>query len=64
MKNPFMEVEGGGINEEGGKKFGRGMEKFNHLTTSVSLKEGDNLALEWRGVLLKMFNRNNPDYFF
>lgn len=26
-----MEVEGGGINGEDGKKFGRGMEKLSHL---------------------------------
>lgn len=45
MKNPFMEVEGGGINgedrnlEEGWKN------SIINLTTTVSLKEDDNLAL-------------------
>lgn len=46
-----MEVEGGGMNGEDGKKFGRGMGKFSHsFVQQIYLKGGENLALEMRGV--------------
>lgn len=51
-----MEVEGGRINGEDGKKFGRGMGKFSHsFVQQVYLKKDENLALDMRGTFIKIF---------